>query len=66
MVSFSVEVFPCVELELLFCFDKEILPDLLSDLDALDLDSDLFPEDLEPQDSQETSPFHSQYHASIA
>jgi len=57
---------PCVEPELFFCFNKEFLPDLLSDLDASDLDLDLFPDDLEVQVSQEISPFHSQYHVSIA
>ena len=66
MGSFSAEVLPCVEPEFFFCFDKEFFPDLLSDLDISDLDLDLFPEDLEVWVSQETSPFHSQYHALIA
>ena len=63
MDSLGAEVLPCVEPELFFCFNEEFLLDLLSDLDASDLDSDLFPDDLETQDSWETSPLHSQYHA---
>jgi len=44
---------------------EEPLPDLLSDLFELDLCFGL-PEDLEAWVSQESSPFHSQYCASIA
>ena len=54
-----------VELELSFCLDLD-LPDLLSDLVESDLLSDLFPEEREAWVSQESSPFHSQYRASIA
>src|SRR5882724_4213014 len=57
-----------VELELVFfCFEcEEPLPDLLSELLELDFCSDLFPEDPDAQVSWETSPHHSQYHASMA
>jgi len=65
-ISLGAEVFPCAELELFFCFIEEFLPDLLSDLEALCLGSDLFPDDSEMRDSQEIPPFHSQYHVSIA
>src|SRR5882724_11934349 len=62
------EPLPWVEPELLFfCLElEEPLLDLLSDLLELDLCSDLFPEDPEAWVSQESSPFHSQYQASIA
>ena len=66
VVSLGVEVLPCVELELFFCFVKEFLPDMLSDLEVSCLGSDLFPDDSETWDSGETSPFHSQYRALIA
>ena len=52
---------PWVEPELFFCLDEELIPDLLSDLDASDLGSDLFLEDLEVWVPQENSPCHSQY-----
>ena len=54
-----------VEPELSFCLDLDF-PDLLSDLAESDLLSDLFPEELEVRVSRESSPFHSQYRASIA
>src|SRR5882724_8161785 len=62
------EPLPWVELELLlFCLElEEPLPDRLLDLLESDLCSDLFPEDPEAWVSQESSPFHSQYRASIA
>ena len=66
MVSLGVEVLPCVKPELFFCFNEELFPDLLSDMDVSDLDSGLFPEDSEVWVSQETSPCCSQYHVSIA
>ena len=70
MDFFSSEEAPLlwVELELLFfCLDcEEPLPDLESDLAESDLLSDLLLEDLEAWVFQESSPFHSQYHASIA
>src|SRR5882724_3777253 len=64
----EVEPLPWVELELLFfCLElEEPFPDLLSDLLESDLCSDLFPDDLEAQVLQESSPFRSQYHVSIA
>ena len=64
----EVEPLPWVEPELLFfCLElEEPLLDLLSDLLESDFGSDLFPEAPEPQVLQESSPFHSQYHASIA
>ena len=65
VVSFCAEVLPCVEPGLFFCFVEEFLLALLSVLDALGLDLDLFLDDSEMQDSQETSPFHSQYCASM-
>src|SRR5882724_7531739 len=62
------EPLPWVELEwLFFCLElEEPLLDLLSDLLESDLCSDLFPEDLEARVSRESSPFCSQYRASIA
>src|SRR5882672_5188301 len=59
------EPLPWVEPELSFCLDLD-LPDLLSNLAELDLLSDLFPEEPEARVSRESSPFHSQYRASIA
>ena len=64
--SLVSEVVPWVELELFFCLDEELLPDLLSDLDWLDLGSDLLLEDSEVRVSWVTSLYHSQYHALIA
>src|SRR5882724_5081851 len=64
----EVEPLPWVEPGLLFfCLDwEEPLPDLLSDLLESDFCSELFPEVPEVWVLWETSPFHSQYHASIA
>ena len=71
MVDFfgsEVEPLPWVEPELLFfCLGlEEPLPDLLSDLLESDFCLDLLLEALEVRISWETSPFHSQYCASIA
>jgi len=62
------EPLPWVEPDLLFfCLElEEPLPDLLLDLLESDLCSDFFPEDPEARVSWESSPFHSQYRASIA
>src|SRR5882724_11562934 len=61
------EPLPWVEAELFFCLElEEPLPDLLSDMLESDLCSDLFPEDPEARVLSESSPFHSQYRASIA
>src|SRR5882724_1575284 len=64
----EVEPLPWVELKLLlFCLDcEEPLPDLLSDLEESDFCLVLFLEVLEAWVLQDTSPRHSQYHASIA
>src|SRR5882724_467331 len=64
----EVEPLPWVELELLFfCLgSEEPLPDLWLDLLESDFGSVLFPEDPEAQVSRESSPFCSQYRASIA
>ena len=71
MVDFfclEVEPLPWVELELLlFCLElEESLLDLLLDLLESDFCLDLFPDDLKAWVSWESSPFHSQYHVSIA
>src|SRR5882724_12006927 len=70
VVGFHLVVEPLfwVEPELVFfCFEcEEPLPNLLSDLLELDFSLDLFPEDLDAWVLWETSPHHSQYHASMA
>ena len=68
MVGFRSVVEPLfwVEPELVFFCLEEPLPDLLSDLLESDFCSDLFPEDPDARVSQETSPCHSQYCASMA
>src|SRR5882724_11903053 len=70
VVGFCLVVEPLfwVEPELVFfCFEcEEPFLDLLSDLLESDFGLDLFPEDPDAQVSWETSPHHSQYHASMA
>ena len=71
MVDFfcsEVEPLPWVEPELLFFYLEleEPLLDMLSDLLESDFCLDLFPDDPEARVSLESSPFRTQYHASIA